>query len=170
MQMVWENLEVPIDSLPKVEEVHFQRHPVRYRTYRFTSAAIWLLLPIIGFGIVAALLRDWWPVIVLGVFVVLAVISYLAISKGYARRSYALREQDLTYRKGWIFTSMTTVPFNRIQHTEVSQGPLERKFKLCTLNIYTAGGSTSDLSVPGLEADEAAQLRDFVARKATQYV
>jgi hypothetical protein len=170
MQMVWENLEVPINSLPKVEEVYFQKHPRRYRSYRYVTASLWLVLPVLGFGVAAAVLRAWWPLIVLGAFLLLAMGTFFAISKGYARRSYALRERDLSYRKGWIFTSVTTVPFNRIQHTEVSQGPLERRFKLCTLNIYTAGGSTSDLSVPGLEADEAAQLRDFVARKATQYV
>src|SRR5690606_7570665 len=95
--------------------------------------------------------------------------SFFGINIGYRRRSYALREKDLTYKKGWLFSATTTVPFNRIQHTEVSQGPLERRFELCTLNIYTAGGSTSDLSIPGLNEDEAQQLRDFISKKAALY-
>ncbi len=64
---------------------------------------------------------------------------------------------------------MITIPFNRIQHTEISRGPIERKYELSTLKIYTAGGSTSDLSIPGLEAEEAEQLKEFVAKKAAIY-
>lgn len=169
MESVWENLEVPIEELPQIEEVHFQKHPLRYRTYRYVLGLFWTGLPVAGTSVFAVLSEDPLAYSVPAGALLIAAFAFLAVAKGYPRRAYALREHDLTYRRGWIFTSMTTVPFNRIQHTEVSQGPLERKFALCTLNIYTAGGSTSDLSVPGLEADEAARLRDYVARKAAQY-
>lgn len=169
METVWHNLEVPTDELPKVEEVYFQRHPLRYRNYRYLLAAFWLGIPLIGGIVAAAVIREVWAYAGAGAIAAVAAFVAVAVAKGFLRRAYALREKDLTYRKGWIFTSVTTVPFNRIQHTEVSQGPLERKFKLCKLNIYTAGGSTSDLSVPGLESDEAARLRDYVAKKAARY-
>ena len=100
---------------------------------------------------------------------ILIAFNFASIRIGFSRRGYALRERDLTYRKGWIFFSTTTLPFNRIQHTEVSQGPIEKKFDLCTLKIFTAGGSTSDLSIPGLEEEEAQQLRDFISKKAAIY-
>lgn len=169
MDTAWVNLEVPIDSLPRVEEVQFQRHPVRYKTYRYLIASFWTGVPAFALAAFTAIVQEWWPLAALAAFLGLAVFAFVSIYKGFMRRAYALRERDLSYRKGWIFTSITTVPFNRIQHTEVSQGPLERKFKLCTLNVYTAGGSTSDLSIPGLEADEAAQLRDYIAQKAALY-
>lgn len=169
MESVWVNQEVPIEELPDIEEVHFQKHPLRYRTYRYVLALFWTALPVVGASLFAMFTEDPLAYLAPAGALLLAAFTFLAVAKGFPRRAYALRERDLTYRKGWIFTSMTTVPFNRIQHTEVSQGPLERKFSLCTLNIYTAGGSTSDLSVPGLEADEAARLRDYVARKAAQY-
>lgn len=169
MEQVWENLEVPIAELPKVEEVHFQRHPVRFRTYRYMVAVLWFG-PLLLAGVALSLwMQEAWTYLALGAASLVAGFAAVSITKGYPRRSYALREKDLTYRQGWLFTSVTTAPFNRIQHTEVAQGPLERKFKLCTLHIYTAGGSSSDLSIPGLESDEAAQLRDYVARKATQH-
>ncbi len=169
MESLWENLEVPIDQLPKVEEIEYQRHPLRYKRYRYISSAIWLV-PLLVAGIVLSIVFVE-PLLYAATFgsLVLYAMSILSIEKGYPKRSYALREKDLTYRKGWIFHSVTTVPFNRIQHTEVSQGPLERKFQLCTLHLYTAGGSTSDLSVPGLEQEEAAQMRDFVARKSASH-
>lgn len=89
---------------------------------------------------------------------------------GFPKRGYILRERDITYSKGWLFHSVTTIPFNRIQHSDVSQGPIERKFKLSTLKIYTAGGSSSDLSIPGLEAGEAQILREFISKKVGLHV
>ncbi len=170
MSEIWENPEVQVQDLPSIFEVKFQHHPVRYRKYRLIINSIFWVFPIIGFGFMVFLAPILAISIVGGVLVVLILLSLLSISKGYKNRSYALREKDLTYKKGWLFNSITTIPFNRIQHTEVSQGPLERKFELCTLKIYTAGGATSDLSIPGLENDEAQVLRDFIAQKAASYV
>ncbi len=169
METLWENPEVPIADLPKLEDVHFQTHPVRFRRFRLIISAIWLGIPLLGFGVALALKPDWWALWVGVPLVSIIVFSYVSIHFGLKRRSYALRQNDLTYKKGWLFYSTTTIPFNRIQHTEVSQGPLERKYRLCTLKIFTAGGSTSDLSIPGLEQDEAQQLRDYIARKAASY-
>jgi membrane protein YdbS with pleckstrin-like domain len=61
---------------------------------------------------------------------------------------------------------VTSVPFNRIQHSEINQGPLDRAYNLASLNIYTAGGSSSDLTIPGLPYDQAVKLREFVAKKS----
>jgi membrane protein YdbS with pleckstrin-like domain len=169
MDTLWQNMEVAIDELPKVEEVYFQRHPLRYRTYRMVSATLWLSVLVIPGIVLGLTVPGWWMLIVGAAILLLGALSFIGIRIGYKKRSYALRQNDLTYRKGWIFYSITTIPFNRIQHTDVSQGPLERRFALSTLNIYTAGGSTSDLSVPGLEQEEAQQLRDFISRKAATY-
>ncbi len=169
METVWENLQVPISELPQVENVHFQSHPLRYRSLRFLIGGIWLGIICLAFAIAAIVNPDWWALWVGVSLLLFVVFSFTTMHYGFMRRSYALRQNDITYKKGWLFYSTTTIPFNRIQHTEVSQGPLERKFELCTLKIYTAGGSTSDLSVPGLEQDEAQQLRDYIARKAATY-
>ncbi len=170
MESVWENLEVSVADLPQVEQVHFQRHPVRYQSYRMVVAGIWWLIFLTSFAVAATVSPDWWALYVGIGMSLLIVLTFVGIRIGYRKRAYALRQNDLTYRKGWLFYSITTAPFNRIQHTEVSQGPLERKYKLCTLNIFTAGGSSSDLSIPGLEQDEAQQLRDYIAKKAASYV
>jgi membrane protein YdbS with pleckstrin-like domain len=133
-------------------------------------ATMWWAVLIIGALVLGIAIPEWWILLAGSLVLLLFGISMLGIHIGYRKRSYALRELDLTYRKGWLFYSITTIPFNRIQHTDVSQGPIERQFALCTLSIYTAGGSTSDLSIPGLEQDEAQQLRDFIAKKAATYV
>lgn len=169
MEDTWQNQEVDSTQLPLVEQVSFQKHPVRYMSYRRLLAIIFWSIPILALGIPAILAPDIWMAYVGGILAILIAISFISIPIGYRKRSYALRERDLTYKKGWIFSSMITIPFNRIQHTEISRGPIERKFELSTLKIYTAGGSTSDLSIPGLESEEAEQLKEFVAKKAAIY-
>jgi membrane protein YdbS with pleckstrin-like domain len=60
---------------------------------------------------------------------------------------------------------VTAIPFNRIQHVETSSDPIDRKFDLATLQIFTAGGSGGDLKINGLEKDTAEQLRVFILQK-----
>lgn len=169
MEMTWENQEVNTKELPLIEEVSFQKHPKRFMTYRRVLASIFWAFPILGVVIPAIIAPGNWVYFVGTPVLVLTILTFATIPIGYRRRSYALREKDLTYKKGWIFNSMVTIPFNRIQHTEISRGPIERRFELSTLKIYTAGGSTSDLSIPGLEVEEAQQLKDYVAKKAAIY-
>ncbi len=170
MNELWQNQDLTIAGLPEVESGDFHSHPVRYRTFRFAKASLLFAVPVVVLIIIILIngLEGWMHV---GILLLLIIaFSFVGIYKGYPRRSYALRDKDITYKKGWLFSSTTTIPFNRIQHSEVAQGPLERSYKLSTLKVYTAGGSSSDLSVPGLEADEAQKLRDFIAKKASTYV
>ena len=75
------------------------------------------------------------------------------------KRGYVVRDKDILFRKGVVWRSVTAVPFNRIQHVETSNTPLDRKFDLATLQLFTAGGSSGDLKIDGLAARVAEQLR-----------
>ena len=81
------------------------------------------------------------------------------------RRGYAVRDKDIVFKSGVFWRSITAVPFNRVQHVETSNTPLDRKFGLANLQIFTAGGSGGDLSVSGLGADTAEQLRIYILEK-----
>ena len=78
---------------------------------------------------------------------------------------YAVREQDVHYRSGIIWRGETSLPFNRIQHVEISRDVLERFFGLSTLKFFAAGGGSADLSVPALKEEDAVRLRAFVLEK-----
>jgi len=82
------------------------------------------------------------------------------------KRGYVVRDKDILFKKGVVWRSVTAVPFNRIQHVETSSTPLDRKFGLATLQLFTAGGSSGDLKIDGLAADVAEQLRIYILRKA----
>ena len=78
-----------------------------------------------------------------------------------------MRSKDIVYRSGWLWRSTTTAPFNRVQHVMIDQGLIERQFQLSKLKIFTAGGSGSDLTIPGLNPETANTLKEFIVKKTT---
>lgn len=71
--------------------------------------------------------------------------------------------EGLDIERGKIFQTKLAVPRVRIQHTDVSQGPIERAFGVATLTVYTAGTYHNAVSVRGLAQPTAAWLRTQLA-------
>ena len=76
--------------------------------------------------------------------------------------SYLEREDDLLVRRGLMVRRLSVVPYGRMQFVDVTAGPIERSFGLATVRLHTAAAA-SDARIPGLEAGEAARLRDQLA-------
>ncbi len=54
------------------------------------------------------------------------------------------------------------MPKSRVQHTDVSRGPIERGLGLATLIIHTAGTEQAAVSLSGLPHADAYRIRDFL--------
>jgi len=80
----------------------------------------------------------------------------------YRHSSYRLDELGIEIRKGAYWRAITNLPRSRIQHTDVSQGPLERRFGLGTLVIYTAGTMNAKVTLAGLEHATARRIRTYL--------
>ncbi len=83
-----------------------------------------------------------------------------AISYRYA--SYTVDADGIEIRDGVVWRAITNVPRTRVQHTDVSQGPLERSHGLGTLVIHTAGTEHAVVAVNGLDYQVALALRDHL--------
>jgi membrane protein YdbS with pleckstrin-like domain len=77
----------------------------------------------------------------------------------YRFTSYLVDDAGLEIARGVYWRSITNIPRSRIQHTDVSQGPLERRHGLGTLVVYTAGTQHSEVRLPGLEFATAQRIR-----------
>ena len=86
--------------------------------------------------------------------------------KGWPLRGYLVRERDVVYRSGWWSQTVTAVPFSRIQHSEIQQGPLGRWLGHCALKLYTAGASGANLEIPGLSMATARNIRRMLESHA----
>ena len=78
----------------------------------------------------------------------------------FARTSFALDAAGLRIRRGVFWRSETLVPRSRVQHTDLNRGPLDRRFGLATLKVYTAGTKLASVAIDGMPESRAAQLRD----------
>jgi hypothetical protein len=77
--------------------------------------------------------------------------------------AYCERENDLLVRRGVMISRLSVIPYGRMQFIDVVAGPIERAFGLATVRMHTAAAS-SDARIPGLPYEEAARLRDHLAR------
>jgi hypothetical protein len=80
----------------------------------------------------------------------------------YACTRYRLDADGLLIARGVLWRRITHVPRSRVQHTDVAQGPLERKYGLGTLIVYTAGTDHARVALAGLAWETAVALRDEV--------
>ena len=159
---------MPLSDIPSAEAMEFEFLPKRYRNYRAVSFTI-LFLILSASWIGPLIAKEYLAVIISGgIWLIFVGLAFGLESLRYQAMGIALRKHDLTYRKGYLFKKQVTLPFNRIQHTEISQGPLARKFKLSSLKVYTAGGSGSDLSISGLDPERAQELKDYIAKAVSE--
>jgi len=80
---------------------------------------------------------------------------------------YAERGDDLLVTSGIMFRRLVIVPYGRMQLVDVKAGPIDRWLGVTTVQLHTAS-ATTDASIPGLEPDVAAALRDRLARRGEQ--
>lgn len=80
----------------------------------------------------------------------------------YHAKGYAMGADRLRIVRGMLFRSDTVVPFGRVQHIDLSQGPLERLYKLATLTVHTAGSHNASVHLPGLAHDDALAMRETI--------
>jgi membrane protein YdbS with pleckstrin-like domain len=80
----------------------------------------------------------------------------------YRHASYRVDEQGIEIRRGVYWRRMINIPRSRVQHTDVSQGPLERSHGLGTLIIYTAGTDHARVDLPGLDYRVALRIREHL--------
>lgn len=103
-----------------------------------------------------ALLGGGW----LAVVVVAARAAGRWPAREYAQLGYLLGADALCVWRGVYWRRAIEVPRSRVQHTDVSQGPLERRHGLGTLVVYTAGTDHARVALSGLAHEVALALRD----------
>ena len=82
----------------------------------------------------------------------------------YRHTSYLVTPQGLEIRRGVVWKAVITVPKSRTQHTDVMQGPLQRRYGIATLKTHTAGTENASVALSGLSYGRATRIRDYLIR------
>ena len=154
-------------QLPRFEEVTFSKLDAAY------WKIIWIEL-LIAFVIITILailgifnkekLAEKAPIIyVLIPALFLIILGFLRL--GFVKKGFAFRQHDVLYRYGVIATKTIIIPYNRIQHVSLHEGLFSRYFGLAKIEIFTAGGSSSDIEIPGILKNEAESIKQLLMGK-----
>ncbi len=80
----------------------------------------------------------------------------------FAHTRYRVDDQGIEIHRGVYWRDVINVPRSRVQHTDVTQGPIDRRFGLGTLVIYTAGTAFARVELSGLEHGDALRIRTYL--------
>lgn len=171
--MQFTNTQIHTDEIPDSRDINFEFLDIKFRKSQlisvvlfYTGAMIMMVVSLLLFKEVE--IPPSWIILVVAIWLVLFTISIIYVIKSYHYEGYALREKDIMYKSGIFFKSVTIIPFNRVQHCEIQQGPTERYFNLGSLLLYTAGGSSSDLIIKGLIYSKAQILKEFITKNVSE--
>ncbi len=138
-----------------------QLHPNHVKVTRIV-ATLFALPFVIG-----AIILEAVDILPFGVFIVpvalLALWLVIRIPlRRYHARGYDMGGDRLRVVKGILFRSDTVVPFGRIQHIDVHQGPLQRAYGISSLIVHTAGTHNASVLLPGLGNETALEMREDI--------
>ena len=124
-------------------------------------------LPVVVIITVLAFLpaiADAIPLTLAGVGLAVFVWAWWLIGRRVRSYAYSERADDLLVTSGILFRRLVIVPYGRMQLVDVTAGPIDRALGVTTVQLHTAA-ATTDASIPGLDPNQAAALRDRLARK-----
>lgn len=168
--MIFENQEIPVSSLPHAGEASLQRLPPEALKVRYMGNAAWIgVLAFLALVFLMPLLPEGQKLWMIAVFAGIAALVFPTrwlIRMRFENEGFALRAHDIIHQRGYWWMTHTAAPFARVQHVEIAQGPIAKRFGLCTLRIFTAGGGSGDLSISGIKLEDAHRIKAFITEKA----
>jgi uncharacterized protein len=109
------------------------------------ESALWALLPLIA--------------LILGAY------GAVMIPRRYEAWQYRFGADALEMQRGVWWRSAASVPYHRIQHVDIDQGPIQRQLGMVSLGLKTASASSVG-GLPGIDAEEADALRAWLVARA----
>jgi membrane protein YdbS with pleckstrin-like domain len=125
------------------------------------------VLVLLGWFALATYFPNWvFPVAVVG-FVAAGIWAWWLIGRRVRSWGYVETDDELMVTSGILVRRLVVVPYGRLQLVDVTAGPIDRAMGIATVQLHTAA-ATSDATIPGLEPEIAASLRDRLAARGEQ--
>jgi uncharacterized protein len=165
--MHFTNNEVELNDIPVAENIELiPVHVNLLKVLRLEWLITFIVIAAAAIPLIIYVPMSAVTKLLIGISAIIVLAGYWMVQEvSFKYLAYAIRDKDLIFQKGWIIRTFKVCPINRIQNCSVHQGPLERKFNLATLILYTAGSQGADMKIPGLTDDKANRLRQFILQK-----
>ena len=161
------NETIDTTLLPKFEEVEFSVLHPNYWKVILVSISVFFLLVGIGAGVALYFDEKLSPLTtqISLIYVILLVLVLLMARISFKKKGFAFRNHDVLFRHGIIATNTLVIPYNRVQNVALHEGLLSRFFGLAKIEIFTAGGSSSDIEIPGIAKEQAENIKQLLMGK-----
>ncbi|WP_016990995.1 PH domain-containing protein [Flavobacterium sp. ACAM 123] len=161
------NETIDTTQLPKFEEVQFSILDSDY--WKVTVLNVFVFFLIIGLGLAVLLFFNRGLLIfVVGISAAYFVFLFLVLLLSrisFKKKGFAFRTHDVLFRHGIVATNTIVIPYNRVQHVALHEGLVSRYFGLAKIEVFTAGGSSSDIEIPGIKKEQAENIKQLLMGK-----
>lgn len=170
-------------SLPPVRTTDGPQsiHPAIRKVWLATGFFTWFILmaPLVAAVGVPLLLGRFHAVPALRIALIVAIaavpLALLAIMLGrihaqWRNWRYEVREYDIVLQWGVFWRTNRSIPRDRVQHVDVNSGPLDRRFGLVQVQLYTAGSPGAVGTIPGLGERQAEDLKEMILESQARHV
>lgn len=149
---------LPVLSLDALEWRPVHPRAVRRILKESILLSLFLCTPLVGYfgwrGAAALLVLLPW--------------SVLNARRSAAALGWAVTEELIAFRSGWLWRQTTVAPFARVQAVTLRESPFDRRNRMASVNVDTAGAGdlSHRVSIPYLDREQARHLWRHLAHEA----
>lgn len=137
----------------------WQRVSPRYVVVDFVGTLIFGLVVVVATSVPSLLAQNLFLLAIPAAFAIIFIVALALVKRRVRSIGFQLRQDDLLFRRGLMWQRFVAVPYGRMQLVDINRGPLDRAVGLSELKFVTAAAS-SGITIPGLPAADAEELRD----------
>ena len=135
------------------------------------SAISGLIMSVFGFVadlIVKKITEGAWMIGFIGVPSIILFVGggLILVSSRFNNAKYHLGGEDLAYGHGIFWKNRRYIARARVQHVDITAGPIARALNLVHLSVFVGGQAAAAISIPGLTPEEGERLRSTLLESA----
>lgn len=152
--------------LPEADLTSLSWMKVDARAFRRRRVVALVTAALLG-ALSAPWLEPMWSI---GLTVALAVLGLINGHLYVASLAWAKTDRVVAFKSGWFHRSLTIVPLAKIQAVELDESPFDRRHRMASLAVDTAGAGGNRIDIPYLSRSVAEEARMTLAHEAAATV
>lgn len=118
----------------------------------------------ISFVAIDEMIWIWWGIAATVACGASLLLGFVLVWPGieFRHAQWTWDDNGLEIHRGVFWRHRITIPISRIQHVDVSQGPLQRQFGLGKVTVHTAGTQLAAIELSGIAYEAAIWLREQI--------
>lgn len=149
---------VPVLSMDRLEWQPVHPGAVRRMLKESLVVSLLVCLPLVKW-------LDWW-----GFGALLALVPWSVVNARWsaAALGWAVTDELIAFRSGWLWRQVTVAPFARVQAVTLAESPFDRRNAMARVRVDTAGAGdlSHRVAIPYLARADAERLWRHVAHEA----